>query len=241
MTSMAEMLLQAIRGQDRFRDLVPEAAPVQRRTQGLNVAAHTREETIRLVRQVFLSDPAVHRLVVFSGIEHGSGCTWVCARAAEALAEHVEGTVCLVDAHLRSPALHQHFEIESPAAAQGPFVCAPVRRDDGPSNLWLLTASATSTPLAERQRFDLLRSRLSELRREFTYVLIDAPPINAYADAALLGADSDGLVMILAANDTRRAAAARAKEKLAAAGVRLLGAVLNKRTFPIPEKIYWKL
>ena len=79
------------------------------------------------------------------------------------------------------------------------------------------------------------------MRNEFSYILIDAPPINSHADAALLGGVADGLVMILGANDTRRDAALRAKETLHAGGIPLLGAVLNKRTFPIPEKLYKKL
>ena len=72
-------------------------------------------------------------------------------------------------------------------------------------------------------------------------ILIDAPPINTYVDAALLGRMADGLVMIVQANHTRREAAQRAKEILDAAGVRVLGAVLNKRTFPIPEFLYRRL
>ena len=75
----------------------------------------------------------------------------------------------------------------------------------------------------------------------FAHILIDAPPINAYADAVLLGGIGDGLVMVLEANNTPREAAMRAKEIVDAAGIRLLGAVLNKRTFPIPERLYRKL
>jgi len=49
------------------------------------------------------------------------------------------------------------------------------------------------------------------------------------------------VVLVLEANATRRVAALSAKEALEAAGVRLLGTVLNDRTFPIPEKLYRKL
>jgi len=79
------------------------------------------------------------------------------------------------------------------------------------------------------------------MRKDFTVILIDAPPINTHADAALLGSMADGVVMILQANQTRREAAERAKEILDAGGVRVLGAVLNKRTFPIPEFLYRRL
>jgi len=46
---------------------------------------------------------------------------------------------------------------------------------------------------------------------------------------------------VIEANRTRRLTARKAKETLDAAGVRLLGTVLNNRTFAIPEAIYRKL
>jgi Mrp family chromosome partitioning ATPase len=42
----------------------------------------------------------------------------------------------------------------------------------------------------------------------------------------------------LEANSTRREAADKVAESLRAAQVTILGAVLNKRTFPIPESLY---
>ena len=220
------------------------ASGLPARTNGptLDLNEQTREETIRLVRQVFFSGHSRPQVVVFAGVEHGSGCTWICARAADMLAAHLDGLVCLVDADLRSPSLHRHFEIEtSSSIVNEEFLSAPVRqpvpRPGGP-NLWLLSCE---TQRADSQGFERLRSRVTELRKEFDYILIDAPPINSHADATLLGGVADGLVMILEANDTRREAAVRAKETLHAAGVPLLGAVLNRRTFPIPEKLYRKL
>jgi Mrp family chromosome partitioning ATPase len=44
--------------------------------------------------------------------------------------------------------------------------------------------------------------------------------------------------MVLEANSTRRITARKAKKTLEDGNVRVLGTVLNNRTFPIPEKIY---
>jgi len=57
----------------------------------------------------------------------------------------------------------------------------------------------------------------------------------------LIGQLSDGVILGLEAHRTRRIAARITKERLQAANVRLLGVVLNQRTFPIPEGIYRKL
>jgi Mrp family chromosome partitioning ATPase len=68
--------------------------------------------------------------------------------------------------------------------------------------------------------------------------LIDSPPLNTYADGIALGQLADGLVLVLEANSTRREVALRVAEHLRAAQVRMLGAVLNKCSFPIPETLY---
>jgi Mrp family chromosome partitioning ATPase len=57
----------------------------------------------------------------------------------------------------------------------------------------------------------------------------------------LLSRWTDGVVLVVEANATRRDAARRVKEILDAAGVSLLGVVLNNRTFPVPEAIYRRL
>jgi Mrp family chromosome partitioning ATPase len=88
---------------------------------------------------------------------------------------------------------------------------------------------------------DNLKSRFAELRKEFDYVLVDAPPMSRYADAITLGQVTDGFVLVLEANATRREVALMAAENLRAAHIRILGAVLNKRTFPIPNALYKKL
>jgi Mrp family chromosome partitioning ATPase len=86
-----------------------------------------------------------------------------------------------------------------------------------------------------------MKERIAELRSAFDYVLIDAPPLNSYADAMVFGRLADGIVLVLEANATRREAALRVMERLQATRIPVLGAVLNKRTFPIPSAIYKRL
>jgi Mrp family chromosome partitioning ATPase len=102
--------------------------------------------------------------------------------------------------------------------------------------LFVLTTGSASqaTALASNR----LGERLAELRQTFAFVLIDSPATNLYTDVALLSSMADGAILVIEADSTRREAALQAKEALAAAKFRLLGAALNKRSFPIPEFIY---
>jgi Mrp family chromosome partitioning ATPase len=47
--------------------------------------------------------------------------------------------------------------------------------------------------------------------------------------------------LVLEANSTHRETALAATESLRSSGIKILAAVLNKRTFPIPDAIYSKL
>jgi receptor protein-tyrosine kinase len=82
---------------------------------------------------------------------------------------------------------------------------------------------------------------MSELRSRFDYILINGTPLAQGSDSEVLGKSADGALLIVAAHATRRAVVRQAKARLETAGVRLLGAVLTERTFPIPDAIYRRL
>ena len=205
-----------------------------------------RGEILKLINRLFLTGaPTPCRTVVFAGVEHGDGCSWVCARAGEALAAHAYGKVCLVDANFDSPMLHRYFGIETqsqPAEAivqQGPVLNFAQPLNGG--NLWLLSGSALPPGPSGMMSQERLKAPFEALGAEFTHVIVDAPPVNESDDALTLGRIADGVVLVLAAHSTHREAARRAISTLAEANVRVLGAVLNKRTYPIPKAIYSRL
>jgi protein-tyrosine kinase len=51
----------------------------------------------------------------------------------------------------------------------------------------------------------------------------------------------DGVVLVVRAGRTSREAVLQAKKRLQLAGARLLGVVLNDRTYPLPEFLYRRL
>lgn len=212
----------------------------------LDIDKLAREESLKLVQRVFLlqaGEPP--RAVVFAGIDHGNGCSRTCARVAETLARNIQGTVCLVDANLRTPGLPEYFGVTNHHGLTDALLQEePIRNfvtQLRPDNLWLLSCGSLASDSANLLNSDRLKTRFAELRGEFDYVLIDAPPLGKYNDAMALGRIADGLIFVLEANATRREAAIQVTENLRASQVNVLGAVLNKRTFPIPESLYHRL
>ena len=200
------------------------------------------EEQIRsLVRQVFLPGwPKPARQVVFCAVEDGD-VEAISLRVSQVLAAQIPGTVALVEAHLESTAESDGYGTPVPVFRPGGF--RPVRdsAERVSSHLWRVPRQ---TFLGENEAglsVEWLPGRFRELRLEFDYTIVHGPPAALCSDAALLGYLSDGVVLVLEANATRRAAAQRAVQMLQAANARLLGAVLSKRKFPIPEGIYRRL
>jgi len=78
------------------------------------VAGGELDEFTKLVQRLFIMPGNESpRSVVFAATERGNGCSWVCARVADVLASQVSGSVCVVDANLRRPGLHEQFSTEN--------------------------------------------------------------------------------------------------------------------------------
>jgi capsular exopolysaccharide synthesis family protein len=242
-------LLQQIEKEQSYGSVSNGASGIQTPSEsrtGAGTGKWANDEALRLVQQVFLlqaQDPP--RAVVFAGIDHGNGCSLICAAVAETLAKNAHGRVCLVEANLRSPALPgilgvpNHFGLTEALLRDAPV--STFTRQIGQENLWLLSAGTLAVDSPNLLTSDLLKIRIEELRAEFDFLIIDTPPLTRYSDAVVLGQLADGLVLILEADSTRREAASAVAENLRSVKVPILAAVLNKRTFPIPEKIYSRL
>jgi protein-tyrosine kinase len=202
-----------------------------------------QEEARKLVHNIFLTPGNTsHRVVVFAAIDSGNGCSRVSALAARTLAAHTSSPICLVDANFRTPAPKGAFHYDNDYgltdALRSPGPISEFVRCGGPDNLSILSCGSAAGESVGLLTSANMGARLVDLRNEFAFVLIDAPPLNSYAEGVALGQQTDGLVLILEANVTRRESALRVAEHLRNMQVKLLGAVLNKRTFPIPDTIY---
>lgn len=205
-----------------------------------------QQEEIKLVERVFLGpDSGSNKVILFSGVDEAQGGARVCAQAAQTLAAHVQGTVCLIDADLHSRSLQRHLQVRNaPGLSEAVLQSTPVSSYAQPlasSNLWMVTCGGEGTNSRVPLNSDLMRVKFEELRRHFDYVLVNAPSAGTNANLMQFAQLSDGVIFVVEANSTRRETTKRFKESLEEVRVRVLGVVLNDRTFPIPESVYRKL
>ncbi|HTS38527.1 MAG TPA: hypothetical protein VMH04_22825 [Candidatus Solibacter sp.] len=206
------------------------------RTSAWNADSYARAQIRGLVRQVFLAGaPRSVRQVVFSPIEADTGVRTICRRVGEALARETASSIAVLSANSRL--LVNSDQCTEPSSRENlrPLQRIATRVRD---NLWLVPRSGLDFGLGSASS---LLSFLAELRREFEYSIVEAPPAGERIEAATMAQFADGIILVLAAHRTRRVTARKVKEMLEASHVRVLGTILSERTFPVPEGLYRRL
>jgi hypothetical protein len=222
---------EAVRSSVRDRIMPqPEAAPAAK---FLRRSEFAQEQIRGLVRRTFLigREPKA-RQIVFAPLEAHFDITSICARVAQALASESGADVALVEGMQV-----EERNLSSPAEGAG-WIKASCAQTS--TNLWCVPTKTASPTGQQNARIRWL-SFLADLRREFEYCVIQGPAVGTSSDAALLGQLTDGIILVLGAHSTRKAAARKTKEVLQGAESRILGTVLSERTFPIPERLYRRL
>jgi Mrp family chromosome partitioning ATPase len=79
------------------------------------------------------------------------------------------------------------------------------------------------------------RDCIDLLRSEFDYTIIDCPSLKASGDLLSVAPFVDGVILVVEANRTRRDEPRQAEQSIAAAGGTILGCILNKRTYELPD------
>ncbi|UCF85173.1 MAG: CpsD/CapB family tyrosine-protein kinase [Desulfobacteraceae bacterium] len=183
--------------------------------------------------------------ILFNGTFHGGGCTTTAVNFSIALARDPKLRVLLVDVNLRTPKLHEVFRIDhthglSDLSTNSDTMTYLIKKISQ-ENLSVLTCGGNySVPvgLFESAQFDHLLKTASE---DFDYVILDAPPVPRFSECRVLCAKVDGVILVLQAGQTRKQVALKAKRTLEEAGAKVLGVVLNRRKYYIPELIYRQL
>jgi len=197
-----------------------------------------REQIRGLVRQIFFANAVQPvRQIVISAMDSETDVRTLCRSVGHALSLETAGRVVVAGCDRETQAAQHYSKPDFPSgdlnegSARG--VVTPVR-----SNFWLMSLPEGDKDGAPDAR---LHGHLCQLRREFDYSIVAGPPAGSSNAAIAMGQLADGLLLVLSAQHTRRAAARHTKEILQASRVRILGTVLADRTFPIPEALYRRL
>jgi capsular exopolysaccharide synthesis family protein len=177
----------------------------------------------------FLSSDKEVRVITITSAVPKEGKSTVCANLALAIAQ-LGFRVLLIDADMRHPSQHTVWELPNSLGLSNVIVEQIQLKTaiaQAMPNLYVLTSGLVPpNPLA------LLNSRrmaslIEDFSQTYDFVIIDTPPISAAADARILSAMTDGMLMVVQPKLVDSASAIAAKELLEQSGQNILGMVIN--------------
>jgi Mrp family chromosome partitioning ATPase len=199
-----------------------------------------------LVRRILWAKPGGNGRPVIgvTACASGDGATTTALNAAVSSASDLKLPTLLIEANFDRPALEAMWQLNpgpglSDVLAGQRSLDECIQRSDleefrfmGPGE------GSASDAFNDRTAWPRL---LENLRKRFALVFIDLPSVPQLMMQPTLAEISDGLLLVVHAERTRSAAAARLRQQLDQLNARLFGVVLNRRKLHIPRWIYQRV
>lgn len=174
---------------------------------------------------------------------HGEGKTITALNLAITMAHDLnDKKILLVDADLRRIRISKYLGIK-PELGLSEILTNGTNIDEalldiGIKNLTILPAGKIPNNPAELLGSVKMKNLINLLKSKYDYVIFDAPPIVPVTDAGLLGAQTDGIIMVIQANRTQKGVVKHADGLLKQAQAKVLGYILTNIQYHIPAYIY---
>lgn len=224
---------------------IPEFAPLQpkqlKKISALNIAPELyyhhkpgsiEAESFRSVRTALYVTAASDKANVIQVTSplSGDGKTTLVGNLAIAMANSGK-SVLLIDADMRHPSIHNLFglrhNIGTADVLTGEIEFLNAVQETGFKNLSVLSAGKEQENPAELLSSTAFRTMLSEVKRNYDFVLIDTPPLLAVSDPCVVAPQIDGLILVLRLRRDSRTDITRAAELLDTHNIEVLGAIAN--------------
>ena len=172
------------------------------------------------------------KAVVITSPELGEGKSRTAANLAIALTQAGYKTL-LIDADFRRPSQHRMFGRVRNVGLSNLIIQDANESDvikpvDGISNLWLLASGPSPPNPSELLGSARMRELMAQLWHQFSYVIIDTPPVNAVTDASILAAAANATIVVVEQGRTTFPALRHTREVLDRVSSHTIGAVFNK-------------
>jgi protein-tyrosine kinase len=223
----------------------PETPPMPPKLSKFKDTSLTVEE-YRKMKYKILSNGSEKtvKTILFCSSHRGEGNSTVFLNFGQTLA--AEGyRVLMVDADLRHPSLHRLFRMEKENGLTdlcfGNSSLENVMKKTLSDNLWVVTSGNSYANPSSVFESEFLGASIEQMKMQGDWVLFDSPPMNSCSDAIALAGKVDGVVLVVESERTRREVALQFKDRLEKSGAHILGVVLNKRKYHIPNWVYNRL
>ncbi|MCV3215222.1 polysaccharide biosynthesis tyrosine autokinase [Plectonema radiosum NIES-515] len=177
------------------------------------------------------SDTPIRSLVI-SSAGQGDGKSTVAIQLAQAAAAMGQ-RVLLVDANLRCPTLHNRVGLMNiqgltDVISQDLEWSNVIERSHDEENLFVMSAGPIPPDSVRLLASQKMQDLMDDLQASFDLVIYDTPPLLGFADAYLLAANTNGMVLVAGLGKLKRTLLQQALEEIQVSGTPILGLIANK-------------
>jgi receptor protein-tyrosine kinase len=193
-------------------------------------SAYTEQFRSLRTRILQAADRLQMRAFVVTSAGIAEGKTLTALNLAWLLAQTEGVRALVIDSDLRQPCATDYLGIDAPVGLSE-VLGGLVRLEDAivrlePAGLYLLPGGKPRDDVAELLSGPSYARVLTEVRRMFDFIIIDAPPLGIFTDASVLMQRADGALLVVRAGKTRYAVVDKLLEQIPRE--RLLGVILNR-------------
>lgn len=173
-------------------------------------------------------DKEIKRIVVTSA-EPGEGKSTTAGNLALAFSQDNK-KVLLIDCDLRKPSMHKKFKISNSIGLSDVIINREKIKEgiqERNENLDILSAGKLPPNPSELLGSVTMDKLLEYFETIYDVIILDSPPLHAVTDAQILSKKSDGLVLVVRAEKTKKDSVLAAKALLEKVNAPILGVVLN--------------
>jgi capsular exopolysaccharide synthesis family protein len=183
------------------------------------------------------------KVIAITSSIHGEGKTITAVNLAISIARDLDKKkILLIDGDLRRARISKYLGFKAESGLSD-LLSNGANVDEslvniGIENLTVLPAGKVPHNPAELLGSLKTRTLLNALRPKYDYVIIDTPPVIPVTDAMLIGAQTDGVVMVIQTGRTQKGIIKHSESLLKQAQAKILGYILTNVQYHIPEYIY---
>lgn len=180
----------------------------------------------------YLNIDKAHKSIVVSSAHEMEGKTTTACNLAIIMAQAGKN-VLLIDCDMRKPKIHIMFDTDKDMGLTnimaGDIDYKEVIKDvDDVMSLSIITSGPIPPNPSEILHSNAMKDLLVKVKDEFDLVLIDAPPVCVVTDATILGTLVDGVILVMASEQTTTDSGWTAIKALAKVNAKILGIILTK-------------
>lgn len=172
------------------------------------------------------------KVIMVTSSQQNEGKSTVISNLSASFGSLEDNRVLIIDGDLRNPTVHRKFGISN-ASGLTDILLGKKDFEDcigsvKESNIDILTTGNIPPNPSEVLGSDRMKKFIKSIRDNYDYIFIDSPPIGIVTDAAVMCSYVDGVILVVASNETDIERVNISKTRLEQVEAKILGVILNK-------------